>query len=128
MTHASTARTKAAGRPFQTLSLAGLLLVLPIAAAEARDFMLYNESGDWVDKIYARPVDPALADTMYADHRVEGGDLAPGGIAQLRVDAEYCQYDLLVTFQGELVAIEAPAVDLCWHPHVIVGPDYISLM
>lgn len=128
MTHVSTAPTKTVGRPFQTLGLAGLLLVLPLAAAEARDFMLYNESGAVVDKIYARPVDPALADTMYADHRVEGGGLAPGDIVQLRVDAEYCQYDLLITFQGELVAMEAPAVDLCWHPHVIVGPDYISLM
>lgn len=110
------------------LGLASLLILAGVASAEARDVLLHNESHAVVDKVYARPADPLLREEMYGNFRLDGGRVAPGASSPFQVSEEFCQYDLLVTFDGGLEPIETLAADLCWHPHVIVGPDYISLM
>lgn len=110
------------------IPLASLLLLAAAGGAEARDFLLHNESNAVVDKVYARPADPSMQGEMYGDFRLDGGGVAPGSSSQFQVSEEFCQYDLLVTFDGAGSPVEALAADLCWHPHVIVGPDYISLM
>lgn len=110
------------------LGLASLLILAAVASAEARDVLLHNESHAVVDKVYARPSDPSMQGEMYGDFRLEGGRVAPGSSSPFQVSEEFCQYDLLVTFDGGSSPVETLAADLCWHPHVIVGPDYISLM
>lgn len=122
MTQAPTRRRRLA--PAAALLIASLSMA---TAATASEIIVYNDSHAPIDKVYARPVDPSVQDEMYANFRIDAGPIAPGGSMQLQVTAEFCQFDLLVTFQGTSALAERTGADLCWHPIVIVLNDGISL-
>jgi len=128
MTYEPTPRRVLLGRVLLgcgALLLGAQLLLVPAAAA--RDILLYNESHAPIDKVYARPVDPSTQDEMYANFRIDAGAIQPGSSTQLQVTEAFCQFDLLVTFQGTTILAEMTGADLCWHPIVVVYSDGISL-